>query len=509
MKIKLIKILLGIYILTLVGCVKDTNSFPGARVSPYIAMFDLRNIYKGVPVALTQDNMAGSDSITGVVVSDHSGNNLTDSLLVLQDARRLSKLRGMTISVSNASDFEIGDSIVVKVSGGILNRINGTLKVTGLNPSNVRKVSSGNPIAYNKVIVSDLLANPDDYESTEVSIVKAGPSPLPTAPLKLSGSHVLNDAFGNMSLVTNSNAVFADSTLPVLAIYTGIIMDSVKADNSLSPYLVLRTKSDIVTLSSDIKTTPIVISGYMFNPAGSDSNYEYVQLLATQDIDFVETPYSLVTTNNAGTSTPTGYPANGWATGGLRTYKINIATGSVKKGTYFYVGGTNKNIDGAKSTSMESSIWYGYQYNVLAGEGFGSATSNLLANSGNASGIAVFSGTTVTATSEPVDVIFSVTGGSIYSAGPPAKGYLITNTDFYDKVDPNPNTLTSQPYYLSGSNKLNIAYSTATDPFIKLGGVFNTTSGRWTTARSSNVVSLSVTSTVSMIEDATSTKLSE
>ncbi len=38
--------------------------------------------------------------------------------------------------------------------------------------------------------------------------------------------------------------------------------------------------------------------------SGNDADYEYIQFMATQDIDFEKTPMAVVTTNNAGNSTP-------------------------------------------------------------------------------------------------------------------------------------------------------------------------------------------------------------
>src|SRR5690606_24180968 len=113
----------------------------------------------------------------------------------------------------------------------------------------------------------------------------------------------------------------------------------------------------------EIKKTPIVIAGFLNDAIGTDANYEYIQLLATEDIDFSETPFSVVTTNNAGASTPQGLPTKGWATGGLRTYKFDLTAGFAAKGTYFYVGGTPKKINGANSNSIAEANWivsYGY-----------------------------------------------------------------------------------------------------------------------------------------------------
>src|SRR3954469_16584256 len=75
------------------GCKKD--NYPGGQVSPYIAIYDIRNLYKGTDVTLTTDNMLGSEKIAAMVVSDHSGGNLPAGLLVVQDNRRL-QLRGIS-----------------------------------------------------------------------------------------------------------------------------------------------------------------------------------------------------------------------------------------------------------------------------------------------------------------------------------------------------------------------------------------------------------------------------
>src|SRR5690606_14305578 len=159
----------------------------------------------------------------------------------------------------------------------------------------------------------------------------------------------------------------------------------------------LRKIDDVKILSSEIMRAPIVITGFLNDAIGTDANYEYMQFMATEDIDFSVTPYSVVTTNNAGTSEPKGLPTKGWATGGKRTYKFDLTSGFAAKGTFFYVGGTTKKINGSKSTAIPEANWIvAYGYNSKDGFGFGEATTNLLANSGNAFGISVFKGTEVT-----------------------------------------------------------------------------------------------------------------
>jgi hypothetical protein len=490
--------ILSLAILLFYGCKKDIypGNYPGGRISPYISIFDIRGMYKGADVTLSTDNMFGSDKITGVVVSDHSGGNLPQGLLILQDKRRLSQLRGISIPLGNdAASYLPGDSLVIDAVGAVLKKMDGILQLTGITTSKITKISSGNAIAIPIVKANAIRANGDAFESTLVSIARVGFDASYPAGTTYAGDRIINDGFGDLILHTESGASFANDPIPFLSNFTGIVFN-----RDTIPQLWPRTEDDITILSATApKIAPIIITGYLVDPSGTDANYEYVQLMATKTIDFATTGFSIVTTNNAGTSTPTGFPANGWATGGLRTYKINLTSGTVQRGQYFYVGG-NKNIWGAGSTSPTSVVWFSKTYASVAGDGFGTATTNLLANSGNAAGIAVFDLTNVTADTIPVDVIFYGGGGSLYTPGPPERGYKITNTDYYDIT--NPSTLALQPYFNMGSNTGKLAFPAATN-FSQLGGRYNTTTGRWTAARTLNGIALTTTSTLDAIEGAT------
>lgn len=481
------------------GCKKD--NYPGAQISPYIAIFDIRALYKGSEVTLTTGNMDGSHSIAAMVVSDHSGGNLPAGLLIVQDSRRLSQLRGIAVPLGDAAnDFVPGDSVIINVEGAKLNRVNGLLELVGITTDRITKVSSGNPIPINRVATNLILSDPEAYESTLSVVVKGGFNPLPVAGDVLAGDKNLNDGFGDLTLHTEATAAFAQQPLSVSANYYGIVFNSIGKEGQLIPQLRVRTSKDVVELSAVIEIAPVLITGFMSDVKGGDGNYEYIQLLATTDIDFAATPYAVVVTNNANASTPTGFPAQGWATGGMRTYKFNLYQGKAAKGTFFYVGGAGKMINGSSSTSMASSNWIrAFNYTTSDGDGFGTKTGGLFANSGNASGIAVFKDSVVTVNSKPVDVIFIATGGSLYTAGPPEKGYRITNTDFYDVK--NPITLEDQQYYRSGINTLSFVYNTADlGYFNMLGGEYNASLGKWMKARSQNNVLLTKESALSEIE---------
>lgn len=502
-------VLIAVALFALTGC-KKNGEYPGATLSPYIAVMDLRNLYKNQDIKINNALTGGADSIAVTVSSDHTSSNLPDSLLIVQDSRRLSSLRGIAINIGKqASNYTTGDSLIIKINGGTIGRRNGILEILDLTTNQIRKVSSGNILPINRVKISDIQAHPGNYECTQVAIVKGSFNPHLTPGETLAGTKYINDGFGNIPLQTLKNASFADSLAPSLANYYGIILDSAYGIDVHQPSIRLRKYTDLVALSSSSSSQPIIISGFMSDAKGTDANYEYIQLLATQDIDFSQTHYALVTCNNAGASTPSGYPVNGWATGGMRTYKFNLLTGKVTKGTYFYVGGTAQAIDGLGSTSMSSSIWIrSLNYSISPGDGFGIATANLLANSGNAFGMAVFNDTLVNANSVPVDVIFIGSSGSLYTAGPPVKGYRITSTDWYDMIDPI--TLIAQPYFKMSTsiNASCLSYNTADQGiFNMLGGVYNTSMGRWTTARKQTNVLLSSNSTISAIENSNATQI--
>ena len=489
------------------GCEK--TDYPKGTVSPYIPILDLRSLYKGADVTLNKENMYGSDKVSGIVVSDHSGGNMPAGLLVIQDKKRLSVLRGIAIPIgADAAKYVPGDSVSVTIDGAILKRVDGILEVTGVAATAVAKLGSGKAIAPNRVPSSYILANPDQYESTLVVLVKGGFDPLPAPTDVLSGNVVVNDGFDNLTVHTDPKASFAKTVRPVSANYYGIVFNTKNEAGNYVPQHYLRTAADVVVLSSVVEIAPIVITGFIADPAGTDANNEYIQLMATKDIDFSVTPYSVVTTNNAGASTPTTLPVNGWATGDLRTYKLNLTSGKAAKGTFFYVGGAGKLINSTSSTSIASANWIkAFNYSTTNGDGFGTKTTNLLANSGNAYGMAVFQGTTVTAATKPVDVVFVATGGLLYSAGPPEVGYRIANTDFYDVV--NPITLESQPFYRAGTNTIALTYTTPSDAgyYYMLGGTYNANLGRWIKARTQTILQLTKTSLLADIEGTGATTL--
>lgn len=499
----MINMVLLISTLFIVGGCDQMGNFPGAEVNPHIAIYDLRSFYRGTDYPLDVQSMLGAKGVTGLVVSDHSGNNLPAGLLMVQNRLRLNELRGIAIDIgADAAQYSPGDSVTVDLVGGVLKRVNGLLQVTGLDGSAVTLIESGKPIAVNRVPSSYIMADPDKYESTELVIVKGGFDPIPDPTDTYSGDRLVNDGFDNFILHTEATATFADQTLPGMANFFGVVGYSADNNGNYIPHLRIRRPEDITVLSSTVIQAPIVLSGYIGDVQGTDLDGEYMQFLATQDIDFSVTPYSVVTHNTNSGYQPQGVPVNGWATGNRRSYKFDLTSGTVSKGEYFYVGTSSQLINGVGSTSIAHAKWIVSRYTAnTPGDGFGVPASDLFLNgvSGFTDGIAVFEGTTVTRYSVPVDVVITGFNGAVLNVAQGA-GLRIANTDWYDII--NPVTLEEQPFYRQGSNTICLTRAgRGAGYFFKLGGEYNVRLGRWVRARQDRAVLLSLESTLSELEE--------
>ncbi|WP_241237837.1 DUF5689 domain-containing protein [Pseudoflavitalea rhizosphaerae] len=527
--------ILSIVIITAVtgSCNKETyENYPGGTPYEIVSVLDVRPLYKGKDIALTKENVYGASKLAVVVISEHESGNLPEGLLIVQDNRRLSALRGISIELgAAAANYHPGDSLVIDFNNGTLTRKNGTLTITGLTESNIRKAGKG-MVEINAITIAQLQANPGMYESSLCLINKSSFNPAPLPGEVISGSKLINDGFGDLTLYTDPSVDYAGNTPFSLAAYVGIPFTT--AEGALQ----FRTRNgdDIVNMGSSVQD--LLITGFQSDPKGGDGGYEYVQLLATKDIDFNLTPYSIVfCVNSGGSSSATPLDA-GWATGGKRTIKWDINSGSVQKGHFFYFGFQGKKINGSGGTYAFPASTNWYQKTFLTSGNNAETGSNLpnlgdgglvhttefgtsgpFANSGNACGVAIFKGTTVTEASVPEDVLFVATGGNAAIFDPskdPVLGYRICNNDWYSmysvSIDPETYKPVIVPYlhYRSAGNTNYMPYpvnekypSAATDAglFNMMGGVYNITLGRWTTARKQVVVELvQTTATIDTLE---------
>lgn len=204
----------------------------------------------------------------------------------------------------------------------------------------------------------------------------------------------------------------------------------------------------------------LLISEMLPNPTGTDSPFEFVELVATRSINFAVTPYTVVVCNN-GTAN-----AQGWISGGALSYGFEITTGTVNAGDVVYIGGT--------SMAPTGTILRAINTGTTNGDGFGSFnTGGIVGNGGsNADGIAVFDRAvgTITNSTVPVDAVFYGTaiGSALVNAG--ADGYQLPVNDLYPGGK------------LQGASFL--APDAGSAQYITATGVFNPVTGAFTTARS-------------------------
>ncbi|WP_276483048.1 DUF5689 domain-containing protein [Paraflavitalea pollutisoli] len=508
------------------SCIKDTyENYSGATPSDIISCLDVRPLYKGTDVVLTKENMYGGTKLAAVVVSDHSAKNLPEGLLVVQDSRRLDTLRGMSIELgAAAADYHPGDSVWVEIEGGTLTRKNGILLITGVTAPKVTAKGKGT-LTINVVTSMQLYSTPQNWESTLCLLNKSSFVPSLPAGAVIGGSRNLNDGFGDVTLFTDPGVSYANDAPLALGAYVGIPFRTAEGG------VQYRTRNGDDIINMGVSAQDLLITGIQSDPKGGDGGYEYVQMMATTDIDFKATPYCMVFNGNAGTASSATPLDAGWATGGQRTIKYNMDSGIVKKGKFVYLGFQNKKINGSAGTYSFPNSTFFIQKNFLTtgtnpnrGDGglvrasqFG--TSGPWANSGNTCGVAIFKGTTVTEASVPEDVLFIATGGgnAIYdNTKSPILGYRICNNDWYSMYSVDIDQTTYKPrvvpflHYRSAVNMTNMPYpitdkypAAPTDAglFNMMGGVYNIKLARWTTARKQTVVELvQTTATVDTLE---------
>jgi hypothetical protein len=184
--------------------------------------------------------------ISGTIISDRSSLNIPDHNAFIQD-----NTAGINLRFDLISPFNLGDSIVIDVSGDTLMEYNGLLEINYIALAGATLAGTGTIIPQT-VTVADILNNmsgtSDTWESTLVTINNATISNDSSG--IYSGADTLQDGTGTMILFTRSLATFATSSLPAGQVnITGYISDF------NSPELIIRSLNDVHLLSSVFENT--------------------------------------------------------------------------------------------------------------------------------------------------------------------------------------------------------------------------------------------------------------
>lgn len=211
----LLLILLGMFS----ACLKENPSPAAGTPNDFIAIVDVRSIFKESDVVLSKDNMAGASKITGVVVSDLSAGNFPKGTIAIQQTSR-TVTRGIEVNFGTVDlSFKPGDSLSIAVSGATIGRRNGVLQIRA-DLAAVDKISENILLTPTQVTLKELNDRFTNYESTLVKLAHVNAVAGPTT---FAGDLTLKDISGESGILhTEAGASFASLSIPLNASYVGI-----------------------------------------------------------------------------------------------------------------------------------------------------------------------------------------------------------------------------------------------------------------------------------------------
>ncbi len=161
---------------------------------------NIRAMYTGSNIKL------GAYKIGGVVISDAANKNISSGSVILQDGDR-----GISVYFGGTVSYNLGDSIVLDISGDSLLNYRGSLEVkTAYGAVQPAPVATGKIVTPLVLTITQLNSMLSDIEFTLIKIQSATASGAST----FGGNQKLTDATGNTTLYTSSSATFAATTLP-------------------------------------------------------------------------------------------------------------------------------------------------------------------------------------------------------------------------------------------------------------------------------------------------------
>jgi hypothetical protein len=220
-------ILAGSMALVFSSCLKEYDNPAKGSPSDRTFIYTLRDEYKGTALTINPEVLAGASFIQGVVISDAAALNIEPGTFVLQQTAVTGNqtgdlTRGIIIKMATGNiAYNTGDSLLVNVVGGILDRINGKLTISGIGSDKITKIAENRIPLVRPVTLGMMNTSMDQYESTLIA-VHADVADY-GASITYSGERKLNDNTGpQFYLRTRNEASFAGSAVPLNAQFNGI-----------------------------------------------------------------------------------------------------------------------------------------------------------------------------------------------------------------------------------------------------------------------------------------------
>ena len=206
--------------------------------------------------------------------------------------------------------------------------------------------------------------------------------------------------------------------------------------SNITPVACTNGATGAITLSvsgdtANFSNPGLLISEIQTDPALADSPKEWVELIATRSINFAQTPYTVIFSNN-GTAT-----SKGWVEGNIpsppprnSTYAFQINIGSVQPGDVVYIGGTSMAPTVLRLREKNTSTEAG---DGGIGGAFTGATGVLGNGGGIADGVAVFNlpVAMIDSNTVPVDAIFFGSGIGDAAMADTSLGFRLPVNDRY------------------------------------------------------------------------------
>ncbi len=173
----------------------------GGGTGALTSISNILALYSGSGIKL------GSYKISGTVISDVANKNVSSGSVIIEDGSN----RGVEIYFGGTIAYNLGDSIVLDVTGDSLVQYKGSFEIEpSYGTAQPAAVATGRTVVPQVVTISQLNANLTLYEYALVQILDATSSPSGT----YKGTKTLTDATGNIELYTSSSATFEATTMP-------------------------------------------------------------------------------------------------------------------------------------------------------------------------------------------------------------------------------------------------------------------------------------------------------
>lgn len=244
--------------LVLSSCLKEYDNPAEGQQSDKAAIYVVRSAYQGTAITLKEGDLAGATFTSGTVISNNAAGNIQPGRFIIQNTSPSSSsagdiTTGIIIDMGSGTNvpYVPGDSVVVNVIGGKLQRINGQLMISGISADKVSKVAENRPVLVRPVTLAMLTNFFSNYESTLISVH----ADVTEAGTSYSGEKQLDDNTATAVLYTRPEASFAGASLPVNANFTGIAVYKNDGGNDTAgakKVVQLRNSNDVTNTSGAI-----------------------------------------------------------------------------------------------------------------------------------------------------------------------------------------------------------------------------------------------------------------